>query len=116
MQEEINNHEQIESTSDNLFKLALVLSVICYSLVFYTTLLHYFGRADLNFKLFFEHPKAVSEFIFEAFAGSLLLPSLHVAIASFFKSKRNEQSRHRIFIGWTIFIICLQILTILVKK
>ncbi|WP_421527042.1 hypothetical protein [Pseudomonas brenneri] len=37
-----------------------------------------------------------------AILGSLILPLLHMALSSFFKSKRNSESRWNICLGWAL--------------
>ncbi|MDG1708358.1 MAG: hypothetical protein P8H03_06330 [Emcibacteraceae bacterium] len=49
----------------------------------------------------------------EAFGGSLLFPTIHVAIASFWKSKRNRKTRRKVFFNWSIVTIILQSVAII---
>jgi ABC-type sulfate transport system permease component len=55
----------------------------------------------------FDHPAALSLAIAEAIQTSTFFPTVHVGIASLFKSMRNPSSRRRIFIGWGILTILL---------
>lgn len=64
-----------------------------------------------GFKNIFGEPVVFRHYIAQAIGGSIGLPALNVALVSLFKSKRNSSTRRRIFIGWSIVIIALQVLS-----
>ena len=82
--------------------LAIALSIISFAIVFIT-----FGV---------QKGYPLSHHIAQALGGSFAFPTIHVAIASIFKSKRNPSTRRKIYIGWAIAIIILQALTLLLRK
>lgn len=84
-------------------RLAIILSLISYMVAFCA--MFYEDNGVVFSMVLFDHPAAFSQYLAEALGGSLLLPIVHVGIASFFKSKRNPSSRRNIFIGWSIVII-----------
>jgi hypothetical protein len=90
--------------------LTLTLSAIAFLIVFLTYVGKDFGYANIGY--IFRSPAVLQDYIARSFGGSLAPPAIHVAIASIFKSKRNNSTRRRIFIGWSIVIICVQLLTI----
>lgn len=63
-----------------------------------------------------DHPMALAELVAEAAGASIALPLIHVAIASIFKSKRNRNTRRRIFIGWSAFILLIGVASLLAKN
>lgn len=67
-----------------------------------------FGISKLDFSILFRHGQATSELVAAAAGASLAFPTLQVAIASVFRSKRNAFSRRRIYIGWAVAMILLQ--------
>lgn len=88
--------------------LAIVLSILSLSVAFIGTWVHHFGfGALLRVPMALEHPGALAQLISESVGASLALPTIHVALASFFKSKRNPSTRRKIYIGWALFIILL---------
>ncbi|MFI8582376.1 hypothetical protein [Ectopseudomonas khazarica] len=64
-----------------------------------------------NMANIFGEPMVFRSYIAQAIGGSILLPALNVAVISLFKSKRNPSARRRVFIGWSVVIIVLQVLT-----
>jgi hypothetical protein len=48
------------------------------------------------------HPDAVMNYLAEATGTAVVIPLLHVGIASIFPRMRNKTSRRRIFIGWSV--------------
>lgn len=55
------------------------------------------------------HPNIWPEVIGKGFGtGGLLLPIVHLIIASFFKSQRNATARRKIILGWSIVLLVLQ--------
>lgn len=93
--------------------LAIVLSLITFVTVFITTVKHGFGASPVMDIL--KENVLFQSYLSSAFGGSVFIPLIHVGIASFFKSKRNSSTRRRIFIGWAIVIIVLQIVQLLTK-
>lgn len=94
--------------------LAIILSLISFLMVFITTVKHDFGASPVIDIV--KVPVLFQSYLSSAFGGSLFMPLIHVGIASLFKSKRNSSTRRRIFIGWAIVIIVLQIVQILTKQ
>lgn len=90
--------------------LTITLSAIAFLIVFVTYVGKDFGYSNIGY--IFRSPAVLQDYIARSFGGSLGLPAIHVAIASIFRSKRNNSTRRRIFIGWSIAIICVQLLTI----
>lgn len=97
--------------------LATTLSFVSFSLAFVDIWKAQFGSHTLpRIATVFEYPDALSSLIAQSFGASLLLPTVHVAIASFFKSKRNSNSRRRIYIGWSLVVILVLSLTLLTSS
>ena len=48
------------------------------------------------------HPDATVNYLAEATGMAVLIPLVHMGIASLFPSMRNKTSRRRIFIGWSV--------------
>lgn len=91
--------------------LAIAVFLIAYTTVFVTFFHQDYGAENLpklanNLEAFFEYAA-------QAAGGTAILPLIHVLIASIFKSKRNSFTRRKIFIGWSIFIIVLQLFVLL---
>lgn len=99
--------EQPKSVS---LKLATGLSVISAVLVF----IAFFGKDNglANLPKIVEYPKVFQYYILQAVGGSLGLPTLNVLIASAFKSKRNSSTRRRIYIGWALAVIIVELIAI----
>lgn len=93
--------------------LAILLSLISFVMVFITTVKHDFGALPVTDIV--KEPVLFQSYLSSAFGGSVFIALIHVGIASFFKSKRNSSTRRRIFIGWAIAIIALQIVQLLTK-
>lgn len=93
--------------------LAIVLSLISFIVVFIATVKHDFDASPVMDIM--EDPMLFQSYISQAFGGSVFIPAIHVGIASFFKSKRNSSTRRRIFIGWGIVIIAVEILKFITK-
>lgn len=93
--------------------LAIVLSVISFVMVFITTVKTDFGALPVMDIV--KEPALFRSYLASAFGGSMFFALIHVGIASFFKSKRNSTTRRRIFIGWAIVVIALQITLFLTK-
>lgn len=91
--------------------LAIVLSLISFVMVFITTVKHDSGASPVMDIV--KEPVLFQSYLSSAFGGSVFISLIHVGIASFFKSKRNSSTRRRIFIGWAIVIIALQIVQLL---
>lgn len=97
--------------------LAVAISLAAFLFAFVQTWIHSFGLQTLpKIATSFDHPQALFEMVAESVGASLLIPAIHVGVASFFKSKRNPSSRRRIFIGWGIFTIMLGIWTLWTKS
>jgi hypothetical protein len=93
--------------------LAILLSLISFVMVFITTVKHDFGALPVTDIV--KEPVLFQSYLSSAFGGSVFIALIHVGIASFFKSKRNSSTRRRIFIGWAIAIIALEIVQLLTK-
>ncbi len=97
--------------------LAITISLASFLFAFVQTWVHHHGLGTLSrIDTAFSHPGALGELIAEAFGASLFFPTVHVGVASLFKSMRNPSSRRRIFIGWGIFIILLGVWTLWTKS
>lgn len=97
--------------------LAITLSLASFLLAFVQTWIHSFGPETLpKIGTALSHPSALSGLIAESLGASFLAPLVHLAIASFFKSKRNPSSRRRIFIGWSLVIIAVGVLSLWTKS
>lgn len=107
------NDQEGSTKKPTSLTLAVVLSLISFAIVFITTVKHDFGASPVMDIV--REPILFQSYISRAFGGSVFIAVIHVAIASLFKSKRNSSTRRRIFIGWAIVIILLQILQILTK-
>jgi len=96
---------------------SLVTAITLTALAFVTALITFIGKdfGYSNFSIVFGEPVVFQSYITQALGGSLMIPTIHVGIFSFFKSKRNSPTRRRIFIGWSIVIIIVQSLSILTK-
>src|SRR5690554_918143 len=92
-------------------QLAVTLSLIAYSIAFCATF--YEDHGVFFSTRLFEHGAVFSGYLASALGGSLVFPSLHVGIASFFKSKRNPSSRRNIFIGWSAILILIHLSSII---
>lgn len=92
-----------------LLSLAVVFSVISFFVALQTTLEKnvYLHLSDLG--LLMDHPAVLREFIAEALGYSFGLPVIHVLLASCFKSMRNSSTRRKIFIGWAIVVITINL-------
>jgi hypothetical protein len=94
------------------FVLWLVASAACFAVVIHQEVgLHRFFRLS-SLPILAQHPQAVMEYIAEALGASTVFPALHVALFSMSAAKRNPSTRRRIFIGWSLFIIALQLYTV----
>lgn len=93
--------------------LAIVLSLISYAMVFVTTVKHDFGASPVMDIV--KEPVLFQNYLSSAFGGSVFVALIHVGIASLFKSKRNSSTRRRIFIGWAIVIIAMEIIKFVTK-
>lgn len=111
--------EAIEKNSEEhtSLGLAITFSLVSFLFAFVQSWIHSFGLQTLpRIATAFNHPQALSELIAESVGASLLFPIAHVAIASFFKSKRNPSSRRRIFIGWSLVTIVVGVLSLWTKS
>lgn len=61
------------------------------------------------------NPTVGSNLIIGAVGMVLLLPAIHVGIASIWQSYRNSRSRRNIFFGWGVAITVLQLLILASK-
>lgn len=93
--------------------LAVILSLISFVIVFLATVKHDFGASQISDIV--KEPALFQSYLFQAFGGSVFLPAIHVGIYSFFKSKRNSSTRRRIFIGWAVVTIIVEILKFVTK-
>lgn len=57
---------------------------------------------------YFGHELLVQDVIAQSIGAVFFFPLLHIAIASFWKSKRNKVSRRNILFGWAVAVIALQ--------
>ena len=97
--------------------LAVILSLASFLFAFVQTWIHSFGLDTFpKIATVLNHPGALSGLIAESVGASLLAPVVHVAIASIFKGKRNPSSRRRIFIGWSLVIIAVGVLSLWTKS
>ena len=84
--------------------LAVGISIACFLASFLVTV-----GEDVGLERFFDnigfifsnHLGAMTEFAAQALGGSLTVPTAHVALFSMVESKRNSNTRRRIFIGWS---------------
>ncbi len=105
----LENDESSDSAKPSLLR-ALLFTLASYTTVFCTTLYEDYGV--IFSAVLFDHPAVFMEYLAQAFGGSFVFPLAHVGLASIFKSKRNPSSRRRIFIGWSIIIIIVALLTL----
>lgn len=82
--------------------LAIIFFLAAYIVTFVTFL--YLDTGVLFSFVLFDHPQAFAELLAGGL-GPFIFPSIHVGIASFFKSKRNSTTRRNIFIGWSTLIL-----------
>lgn len=111
MIEKIAEQKKEEETS---LQFAIALSLFSYLISFIAVVHLKYGISTLP--IIVGYPDVLREFMAEAFGGSVFLPALHVSIASIFKSKRNPNTRRKIFINWAIGIMILNALTFLLEK
>lgn len=104
----VGMQEERKSTS---LTLAIVLSAISFIVVFVAFAGKDFGVG--NIPKIVKHPEVFQSYIAQAVGGSLGLPALTVLIFSIFKSKRNPNTRRKIFISWALLLIIIEVLTIL---
>jgi len=104
-------HTEQKETS---LQLAITLSLISLVISFITTVHVKYGIAKLP--IITGHPEVLQAFIAQAVGGSVLLPAVHVAIISIFKSKRTPSTRRRVFIGWAVFIVGVNVFTLLMQQ
>ena len=107
------NDQDVSVKKPTSLALAIVLSLISFAMVFFVTVKHDFGASPVMDIV--KEPVLFQSYISRAFGGSVFIAVIHVAIASLFKSKRNSSTRRRIFIGWAIAIILLQIVQLMTK-
>ncbi|MFG0859680.1 hypothetical protein [Pseudomonas sp. CJQ_13] len=93
--------------------LAIALSAISFCIVFYATVKHDFSVSPVMDIV--REPVMFQSYISRAIGGSIFIPLIHMGIASFFKSKRNNSTRRRIFIGWAILIIAIGAVKLFIK-
>lgn len=108
MENDLELNKSETSKKQTSLALAIVLSLISFIWAFYITSFKEHGM--IIFSVLFDNPRLFVIELSRAFGGSLLIPTVHAAIASLFKSKPNPSSRRNIFIGWSILVIILQLI------
>ncbi|MEQ4189701.1 hypothetical protein ABNM11_13545 [Pseudomonas syringae] len=94
--------------------LAIFLTLVSFVVVFITNIKRDFSASPIMNIL--REPVLFQDYVSKAIGGSILLPAIHVGIASFFKSKRNSSTRRRIFIGWAVVLVTAEVLKYLTKN
>lgn len=61
---------------------------------------------------YFDYSAVVQSVIAKTFGTIVVIPTIHVMIASIWKSKRNSNSRRKTYIGWTIVIVVSQLVAL----
>lgn len=86
--------------------MSLVLGVMAFAFVasFIVTSLRRYGGFN-----YVGHATVLSDAIFEAIGAVLILPLIHLAIASLWRAKRNSRSRRNIFLGWGVAVGIIQL-------
>lgn len=93
---------------------ALAFAFAALTLTVAAALKHHFGYLNLRALLALpSHSQAFLEFVAEGFGASLLLPAIHIAVASCFKSHRNSRTRWKILLGWSLVAALLAVLRLL---
>ncbi|WP_122340420.1 hypothetical protein [Pseudomonas caricapapayae] len=88
--------------------LAIFLTLVSFVVVFMGNIKRDFSASPIMDIV--REPVLFQDYISKAIGGSILIPAIHVGIASIFKSKRNSSTRRRIFIGWAIVLVIAEIL------
>ncbi len=83
--------------------LVLGIQLLAFVVSFFLTSIREYGGFG-----YFEHELLVQDVIAQSIGAVFVFPLLHVAIASFCKSKRNKVSRRNIFLGWAVAVFGLQ--------
>lgn len=89
--------------------LAVALTIISVVVVFVAFVGKDYGFHNIS--KIFGYPELFRDYIAQAIGASVFLPAINVAIISVFKTKRNPSTRRRVFIGWSLVIIVVQLLT-----
>ena len=61
---------------------------------------------------YFGHTTVLSNAVVEAVGAAFVLPLIHLAIASLWKTKRNSRSRRNVFFGWGVAVGIMQLLNV----
>lgn len=93
-----------ETTSDKQPKplmLVIPLIIISFFLQFFLVSLRDYGGFD-----YFGYNLLLEGVIVQSLTFSIIFPTIHLMIASIWKSKRTSRSRRNIYFGWNLFAIC----------
>lgn len=101
---------QTPQSKTSLLLWAIALTIVSTVLVFIATVSKDYGVSGVSSVV--GEPVVFQGYIFQALGGSLGLPTIHVLIASLFKSKRNPTARRRIYIVWSVVVIVLQLIVL----
>lgn len=102
-----NTHSDGSVRRETSLTVAIILSLAVFVLSFFTLLHQEYGLAKLATLV--KYPLALRGMLTQAIGYSFAFPIIHVAIFSIFRSKRTASTRRRIFIGWAVGIIILNV-------
>lgn len=122
MENESTLNKKVIKEEEIKLPLAIILSIIVYCIGFSVSFkesygVHFSTELFYNpYRLFshlFSNPGVLFDDIIRALGASLIiLPIIHVGIASLSKSNRNSNYRRKIFIEWSIALIVIHTLII----
>jgi hypothetical protein len=102
--------QRSDPTPTLLRNVSIATAVCCFLVAIFQAIVHHVGYFNLRVaSTLLGHKGALGEFIAEGFGASLLAPLIHIGLASFFKSKRNSRTRWKILLGWSVFVLLLNL-------